>query len=221
MPLIGELLPVQPTPVPALASTGMPSIDRVTGGFPKAGVWIVTGGPRKGASTVLVEWVGRLALAGVPSLLTGPELDPVATAHLLAGVHRDRSDWGDVPLHIERSSSLPSNVGTWRAVALDRADRVRGATPGAIRAMADEGRCVIANVPLRKVVHGVGATAELDHAWAEAADVIVEVELYRGLGKQPEDHEVTLSVLLNRHGPMTQAVGTGFRGYAPLTEYDF
>ena len=63
MPLINELLAVQPTPVPTLVSMGWPTLDKVMGGFPKAGVWVVTGGPRKGASTVLVEWVGRLALA--------------------------------------------------------------------------------------------------------------------------------------------------------------
>lgn len=221
MTRVDALLAEQPVPIPTLTTTGWPTLDRITGGFPEAGVWIVTGGPRKGASTFLREWAGRLALAEVQTLLTGPEPDPVETAHYLAGAYRHRTDWSDVALYIARSSSLPRNVGTLGAVILDRADLMSGATPDAIRAMADDGCCVIANLPRRKVVHGEGAAAELDHEWAEVADLIVEVELHRGLGKEMEDHEVTLWALLNRHGPMALAVGTGLRGYVPILEYDF
>lgn len=205
-----------------LTATGLPALDRVAeGGFPTRGLWIVTGGPRQGASTLLREWVARIAIASTPTRLLGPRLDPVATARLVEGSTRPvQAGWEDVPLTIERRSKLPRVLDAGAALAVDRADLVAQATPLALRELADEGRFVLIDLPRHELLMHDHPGAELRHDWAEVADVVVEIRVRGGTfgAWRLQEGEVQIQVLLNRRGFLTELCACWVYGRLPITQ---
>lgn len=97
-------------------------------------------------------------------------------------------------VHPMRAAMKPS------AVLIDDADLVSGLTPSALALLAAAGLFVVISLPRHHVALGPGDEADLDPAWARAADVILEVR-HTGLAAGAErPGEADLHIRKNRWG---------------------
>lgn len=227
---------------PAL-TTGFVRLDELTGGFQADQVWLITGGPGQGCSTLMTQWAGQLAATqGWPTWLLAPRESEAATVarllaslgklplnHLQAGRYEDLDEarleaargrlmraqlWVRTGAHLV----VPQLAGapSPRVLAFDDGDLIGGLTPTTARELAGKGACVLVSLPRHLLVEGPGQWDDLEPAWARVADAIVEVRS-NGL---PDERlgEAELSLLKNRRGPLTVA-HVAFQGhYARFVE---
>lgn len=229
---------------PPLRSTTFAAIDRATGGFISGRVWIVTGTPGQGRSSLAVQWALQLAtqqglrtdLVSVkePEYLVAARLlgaaGKVPVSHLLANgtdahdepkLRRTQEILAEAPMRIfgpGRTSVLtfePPVADLPEALVVDDADLAAGAFPGRLAGFRDRNVLVIVTLPKHQVVGDNG----LDPDWAQVADYIIEVDRPDLLDAQSlRPGEADLHLLRNRWGPqLTDSVA--FQGhYARFVE---
>ena len=237
---VRELLD-QPRPTDPVAwSTGFAALDELTGGgFHPGEVWLVTGTPGQGCTTLLTQWAGRLAVQHelLTWMISPRDSSQSCTARLLASTGklpiRDLTTRGndtqpglretqetlsqsELFVHTGAAASVPTwtNADAYRAALLDDADLVSGVTPARIRELAVSRALVIASFPRHLLVRDPHPDGDLEPSWARAADIIIEVRS-RGLTEAvPRERfgEAELSVLKHRHGP-TSVVTVAFQGH--------
>lgn len=238
MPHIADVLSRSPSLPACGMGTGFDRLDELTGGFEAGRVWLVTGAPGQGRSTIMAQWAGQFAATyGWATWLVAPRESEAATvARLLASL-------GGLPLNhlwdgrYERldeerllaTKDLLAGSQLWilagerlhvprlvddapipRAMIFDDGDLVDGLSAEAASRLADDGACVIVSLPRHLLVEGPGRWSDLDPLWARVADAIVEVR-WNGL---PEERlgEAELWLLKNRRGPLTVA-SVAFQGH--------
>jgi replicative DNA helicase len=220
-------------------TTGFDRLDQLTAGFQAEQVWLITGTPGQGRSTLMTQWAGQLAVTqGWPTWLLAPRESEAATVarllaslgklplnHLQAGRYearllaaRDRLRRAQMWVRTGAHVVVPQLVGapSPRAIAFDDGDLIAGLTPATVRELAGGGACVLVSLPRHLLVEGPGQWDDLEPAWARVADAIVEVRS-NGL---PDERlgEAELSLLKNRRGPLTVA-HVAFQGhYARFVE---
>lgn len=229
--LLTEARPAAPT----AWSTGFAILDELTGGFHPGEIWLVTGAPGHGCSTLLTQWAGRLAgQDAIPTWLLSPR-DSAAdcASRLLASLGagpvrsvresprgtqtaeqvRAASALADAELFVGAGdqASLPALVEErgHAAVLVDDADLVASASPGRLMELADDGALVVAMVPRHLLVVEDPAAGDLGPHWARVAEVVLEV---RTRGLDDGDAEIgtgEIAVLKYRHGPTT-TLSVGF-----------
>jgi replicative DNA helicase len=237
---IAELLGLEPPVRGESFTTGFTRLDALTDGFVMGSVWLVTGTPGQGCTTLLTQWAARLATEhGLPTWLVTPREDEhhcasrlvscmgkVRVQQLLRGeasaVDAGRLQVGRAAL--SRSQLFLKcgphvTVPAWeengnRAVVLDDVDLVEGATPSGVRSVADTGALVVASLPRHVLVQDRHPDGDLDPEWARVADVILEVRS-RPLAEEHVDNrpgEADFAVLKHRRGPTT-TVPVAFQGH--------
>jgi len=238
---IRELLAHQkPGPSPKW-STGLAALDELTGGFRPGEVWLVTGTPGQGCTTLLSQWAGKLAMQhALPTWLLCPREDTQScAARLLASTGklpmRDLIDKRYDHIHTAAlreargalaRSELFVRVGSGvsipagndddgnRAVLVDDADLVNGISPARVRGLANDGAVVIAALPRHLLVQDRHPDGDLDPDWARVADVIVEIRSRRLHETVPGDRngEAEMTVFKFRRGP-TMVITLAFQGH--------
>ena len=227
---------------PAL-TTGFDRLDQLTRGFQAGQVWLVTGAPGQGRSTLVTQWAGQLAVThGCPTWLLAPRESEATTVarllaslgklplnHLLCGreedldeprfeTARDRLRRAQLWIGTGASLTVPHLAGVSPPflMAFDDGDLIGGLTPGIADELAGNGACVLVSLPRHLLVQGPGQWDDLEPSWARVADAIVDVRS-NGL---PEERlgEADLSLIKNRRGPLTVA-RVAFQGqYARFVE---
>lgn len=231
---------------PSLRSTSFAALDRVCDGFVPGRIWLLTGTPGQGRSTLAIQWALQLATQhGMPThlvstrepihllatrLLAAASKIPVShlwtnqiTTHDEAKLRRARLMLTDAPLRIvepRRPSVLtcdPPQADTPDALVIDDADLEAGAFPERLAEWAGRGVLVIATLPKHQVISPDG----IDPAWARVADHILDVERPDVL--DPNSHrpgEADLHLVRNRWGPQTVTT-VAFQGhYARFVEME-
>ena len=193
-------------PRPRTGPTGdFPELDGLTGGRSGGRVWVVTGRPGQGRSSLLTQWAAESARQGTATRLACPQ-DPhdLVTARLLACAGKVPLSWllegrttDDHTYRLERARAalveLPLHVwaredATWTcwddlvdgmtrdaALVLDDADLVHGAVPFRVAGLASRGAHVLVSLPRHLVVRHDGDRPHLDPEWGRVADVVLEV----------------------------------------------
>ena len=225
-------------------STGFAVIDELTGGFDAGQVWIVTGTPGQGRSTLATQWALRTASVHdlTTHLISTREPARLVGARLLScagrvsalrvwnheltdsdqpGIDQAHELLGAAPLLIAGPSDLSLldadlDDGEWpQAVVVDDADVAAGAFPKRIQSFSARGILVILTLPRHVVLTPTG----LNPLWSRAADFVIDI-------RRPDvlDHrsfrpgEADLHVLRNRWGPTRRAT-VAFQGhYARFVE---
>lgn len=221
---------------PAPRSTGFAEVDEVTGGFAPGQVWIITGTPGQGRSTLALQWALLLCTQhGVRTeFVSAREPEHLVAARLMSGAARVPVShlWNDdltatdderlraarhvvdgSPLRISgpgRISALTSEFGDWpEAVVCDDADLEAGASPERIASLVAEGLLVVLTLPRAEVIRPDG----IDLAWARTADVILDIDrpdLVDADSVRPG--EADLSIVRNRWGPSRRTT-VAFQGH--------
>jgi replicative DNA helicase len=229
---------------PAVRSTSFSALDRVCDGFVPGRVWLITGTPGQGRSTLAFQWALQLATrhgmrtdlvsAREPvhlvaaRLLAAASKIPVShlwaneiTTHDEAKLRGARLTLAEAPLRIVEHGR-PS-VLTWdppqteipEAIVIDDAHLEAGAFPDRLVEFAGRGVLVIATLPKHQVISPDG----IDPAWARVADHILDIERPDVL--DPDGHrpgEADLHLVRNRWGPQT-VITVAFQGhYARFVE---
>lgn len=219
----------QPQPI---VPSGFTKLDSVTGGMQSGRVWVVTGAPGQGMTTLLTQWAA--ALSGQPGQtvhLVTPREGPTRIGARLLALH------GKVPLHgiasgkvqpLEEERLVPARtrVGSLglrlyaagedtyvpevhpdsgepkaTAIVIDDVDLVSGVSASTVESWRDSGLFVLLSLPRHLVMTNPTDEADLDFAWARAADLILEVR-HRGLsGRQVRPGEADFFIHRNRWGP--------------------
>jgi hypothetical protein len=186
---------------PTSSSTSFTSLDRVCGGFVPGRIWLITGTPGQGRSTLAIQWALKLATrhgmrthlvsAREPihlvaaRLLAAASKIPVShiwtnelTTHDEARLQRARLMFAESLLRIvepRRPSVLtwePPQADIPDAIVIDDADLEAGAFPERLAEFAGRGVLVIATLPKHLVISAEG----IDPAWARVADHVLSVE---------------------------------------------
>jgi replicative DNA helicase len=231
---LGDWRSAQPT----LRSTSLSALDRVCDGFASGRIWLITGTPSQGRSTLSIQWALQLATrhgmrthlvsAREPihlvaaRLLAAASKVPVShlwtdeiTNHDEAKLRRARLMLTEAPLRIvepRRPSVLtwdPPQADIPDALVIDDADLEAGAFPERLAEFAGQGVLVIATLPKHQVISPDG----IDPAWARVADHILDVERPDVL--DPNSHrpgEADLHLVRNRWGPQT-VTAVAFQGH--------
>lgn len=228
---IGDFLELEPPARGASFATGFGRLDELTDGFEMGSVWLVTGTPGQGRTTLLTQWAARFATeCGLPTWLVTPREDEhLCASRLVACVGKvpvrqllrgetSKVDAGRVQVGREalRHSRLflkcdpyvtmaSLAAGGDKVVILDDVDLVGGATPSRVRQVAERGAIVIASLPRHLLVQDRHPDGDLDAEWARAADVILEVRSRRLEERDSVDRmgEAEVTVLRHRRGPTT------------------
>lgn len=227
-------------------TTGFTRLDALTDGLVMGSVWLVTGTPGQGCTTLLTQWAARLATEHeLPTWLVTPREDEhhcasrlvscmgkVRVQQLLRGeasavdagrlqVGRAALSRSQMFLRCGPNVTVPGRKETGdRAVVLDDVDLVEGATPSSVRSVADAGAIVVASLPRHLLVQDRHPDGDLDPEWARVADVILEVRSRRLADTDPDEPmgEADVTVLKHRRGP-TMTVAVSFQGhYARFTD---
>jgi replicative DNA helicase len=225
-------------------TTGFSEIDRVTGGFSLGRLWIVTGTPGQGRTTLAIQWA--LLLAGKHGLRTDlvsvREPEHLVAVRLLASqgkipvlhLWEDRTTAQDepklcsargvlaeAPLRIagpDRASVLTFDTPAGavpQALVVDDGHLAAGVSPERLGGFAAQGALVIVTLPRHQVIDPDGISPD----WAQVADHIVEIDRPDLL----EVHslragEADLHLHRNRWGPQL-TVTAAFEGhYARFVE---
>ena len=223
------------------ATCGIEQVDRITGGFSRGRVWVVTGTPGQGRTTLLTQWAAALAGVGWATRLICPREPQHAVSsrllscagHLpLLHLHQRRvQDQERYEAVRERLRRTPLHVATQGestfldygdeadslprpdAVVIDDADLIAGAFPERVMALAQRGALLIVSLPRHLVVHDHRSHQHLDPQWAAVADVVIEVRQAQWPDTEgPRPGEADLHVLRNRWGP-TMTVSVVFQGH--------
>lgn len=223
---------------PDMRSTSFHALDHVCDGFVSGRMWLITGTPGQGRTTLAIQWALHLAtrhrirtdLVSVrePVHLVAARLlaaaSNVPVSHLWADeiatddhakLRRAQAMLADAPLRIVQPRQ-PS-VLTWEphprdlpeALVIDDADRDEGATPERLAALAEQGLLVIATLPRSEVISSEG----IEPVWARATDHILDIERPDLL--DPNSHrpgEADFNLVRNRWGPQT-ATTVAFQGH--------
>ena len=163
---------------------GIEQIDSITGGFVRGQVWVVTGTPGQGRTTLLTQWAAHLAGVGWTTRLICPREPQHAVASRLLScsgripllhLHQHRvQDRERLAAVRERLSEAPLHVATQGqstfldygdeadvlpppdAVVIDDANLIAGAFPERVTSLAQRGALVIVSLPRHLVVHHDG-----------------------------------------------------------------
>lgn len=223
---------------PPLRSTSFAALDLVCDGFVPGRIWLITGTPGQGRSTLATQWALQLATQhGMLTHLVSTR-DPIhllATRFLAAAsktpvshlwtnqittyedakLQRARLMLTDAPLRIvepRRPSVLtsdPPQADTPDALVIDDADLEAGAFPERLAEFAGRGVLVIATLPKHQVISPDG----IDPAWARVADHILDVERPDALDlNSHRPGEADLHLVRNRWGPQTVTT-VAFQGH--------
>lgn len=235
-----ELAAIDRSRPPVGIDLGMPDLHEVTGGLRPGRPWIVTGRPGQGVSTLLTQWAGRCALLGHETHLYMADELPVVRSRLLAAVSRVAVDKLDLPsdddrerlarateelsnsgLRVEHYAIPPPDDGREsRVVLVDRLDRFGACGPRSLRTLVVRGAHVLGGVPRHLIVDVDGPEPDLDPAWADLADVVVDVR-HRGLLNAAErPGEAELQLLRNRHGPCATLIVAWQPQYARFAHFE-
>lgn len=209
---------------PVRWSTGLKVLDELLGGMGPRQLWLVTGSPGEGKSTLLIQLAFRmamdheadvwfaapledadlvrarlLALAGAGSLRY-PDPGVVERRTLVDRVNELRRSKFDVQVGGGfRCPEWPAAEPEPRCWAVDDAQYAGQAFAGDLRSAADDGAFVVASLPRAEVIAGPdGASVVVQH-WASVADVIIEIQSGVSKGRAPGDAQ--LLVHRNRRGP--------------------
>ena len=245
MPHIADLLELCP-PARRTLSTGFDRLDDLTDGFNTGSLWLVTGTPGQGCTTLLTQWAARLAIEhGLPTWLVAPRDDEhhcasrlvstvgkVSAQQLARGeitaidasrlqVGRSKLSSSQLIVRCSSSAMLPMwDEPEGRALVIDDVDQVVGATPSHLSRLADAGAVVLASLPRHLLVQDRRLDGDLDPEWARSADVILEVRS----NCLENDHdnrrrgEADVTVLKHRRGP-TRTFAVSFEPhYARLAD---
>jgi hypothetical protein len=222
------------------ASSGFTDLDRMTGGLTAGCVWIVTGAPGQGRTTLLTQWAAELAMEDWTTCLVCPR-EPVdfIGARLMAcagkipllQLHRRETPQGRAnvardrllgkPLHVAGRGQVTfldggdqAEVASYGAMFIDDADLVAGVSPDRVASFARQGTLVVMSMPRHLLVLGEGKDRFLDPAWARVADVVAEMRQADRYDVQdsPRPGEADFYVIKNRWGP-TRSVSVGFQGH--------
>lgn len=210
-----------------LLGTGFPTLDQCTGGFGFNQVWVIVGQPGHGRSTLALNLAVTLAVdSGVASEFVSvrDSLDLVSS-RLLAlmskiPIHRLRSgadgddDGGRLLTAVTRLQDVPMRLGNSREIFADS----NSSRPGkayviddfhqsdvrdlhTLKNKAEHGNLVIVSMPKNLVLTDGGVAP----AWAEVADVIVDVSRpdAEGCGESARPGEADFRLVRNRMGPQT------------------
>lgn len=200
--------------------TGFDRLDEGSGGFREGRVWLVTGAPGQGCSTLLNQWAVDLAvrhgwLTALCSPRDGPER---VNARLRSAVERalmsTAADEGRDARRLAEAEELlraaallvraDTSIGppVWRpdaprprALVLDDIDlMVPTVGPQQLISAASEGNFVVAMVPRHRLVSGPNADDDLDPHWARAADLVLELRSFgrhRWHASSDDEHDPT------------------------------
>lgn len=205
-----DLLRSLDAPLVDAASCGLAELDRVAGGLAPGRVWLLTGTPGQGRTTLLTQLALRLAVTlGWDTQLVCPQeparhvaarllahrarlsLSDVVNGQVPADAldrqQRTRDALGDAPLCVcaQGGSHGLDVVGEIeqappRALLVDDAQTIAGVSPERLRTLAAAGTFVAATLPRDQVVAHDPSGYHLRPAWAGVADVIVEVRQTAG-----------------------------------------
>ena len=222
-------------------SSGFERLDRIVGGFSAGKVWIVTGLPGQGRTTLLTQWAVHLARHGLTTTLvcprdprwslaervlalTGPiPLRDVPRAKETGVPRLDEAlaALRDIPLRVAAQGEAsfldmgetPEADPSPAAVLIDDADLVAGALPDRLQSLSRRGTIVVLSLPRHHLVRDRGSPRGLDPTWARLADVVLEVrQAGWPFGDDLRPGEADLLVLKSRWGP-TRAATVVFQGH--------
>jgi replicative DNA helicase len=225
-------------------STGFALVDEVTGGFRRGQVWIVTGTPGQGRSTLATQWALRLGTQFDMHTKLVSNREPV---HLL--VTRMLANAGEIPVshlwndeltdrdtvRVAEARKMIANArlriygpgqGTFLAAGLeestrpeglvvDDADMELGASPEHVGAIAAMGVLVILTLPHAMVISSRG----IDPRWARVTDFVLQLNRPDLLEpRSPRSGEADIEIVRNRWGPQLSTT-IAFQGhYARFVE---
>ncbi len=209
---------------PVYWPTGITGLDDLVGGMGPGRVWLVTGAPGQGKSTLLTQLAFRMAVEHGASVLFASPLDDadLVRARLLALARVGSLRYPDPgvaganstsSVDALRRSALEVQAGggfsgpMWaesesrpRCWVVDDAHYAGLAFSADLRTAAGAGAFVLASLPRENVVTGPRWGDVLVQQWASTADVILEIQ-----GDPPEDGhlpgDARLLVHRNRRGP--------------------
>jgi replicative DNA helicase len=220
-----------------LRATGLAFLDDATGGIAGGQVWIVVGAPGQGRSAMACQLAWAIAQHGfVTQLVSRKEPADLMSARIAASVAKvplnhfwsrglteaDRSKLQQVTPSLTAVSlsvlgpdevsvadaDIPGLVRP-EAFVVDDAHRVGGIFPARVASLAAGGAMVVLTLPRDRVVSDGG----LDPAWADVADVVLEIDRPDSIDRNSiRPGEAELHLLRNRWGPPRSAV-VAFQGH--------
>ena len=211
---------------PHARSTGLAVLDRATGGLADGQVWIVAGTPGQGRSAMACQLAWAIARDGSSTQLVSRkepvELMSARIASMVAKIplnHLWSSGLTDddreklrrvtprleaVPLSVLTPEELSvadagiPGVVTPEALVVDDAHLAGGIFPERVAALSRAGVLVVLTMPRHQVVSDTG----LDPAWADIADVVLDIDRPDVMDRTSfRPGEADLHLLRNRWGP--------------------
>lgn len=231
-----ELLEARRAALPEVRTTGLALLDAAVGGFATGQVWLVVGTPGQGRSAMACQLAWTVAQHGfVTQLVSRKEPAELMSARVAAMVAKvplnhlwsdglteaDRSKLQQVTPRLEMSLSVlgPEEVSIADAdvpglaapdaLVVDDAHLAGGMFPARVASLAVGGIAVVLTLPRHRVMPDSG----LDPAWADVADVVLEIDRPDVIDRNSfRPGEAELHLLRNRWGPPRSAV-VAFQGH--------
>lgn len=192
-----------------MTATGIAELDALTGGMVQGRVWVLTGTPGQGRSTLVTQWAASIAEGSdrAVQLVTPRDKSSTVASRLLSRicrvplphlVNRSLDGADEERLRLWRGRVAGLNLSIFSegkiyvpevhlahhreaaAVFVDDAESVSGLTPGWVAACAANGLFVLIALPRHHVLTTADQEADVDPAWAGVADVVMEIRS-RGL----------------------------------------
>lgn len=232
-----ELVDALRLSLPEVRTTGLSFLDSATRGFAAGQVWIVIGTPGQGRSTMACQLAWAVSTHGLATSLVSRKervelmsarvasmVAKVPLSHLWAGplssIDREKlrlmaplletatlSVVGPEEITIA-DADAPGRV-TPEALVVDDAQLAGGMFPSRVAGLARAGVLVVLTLPRHRLISDNG----LDPAWADVADVVLEInrpDLIDRSSLRPGEAE--LHLLRNRWGP-TRSDVVAFQGH--------